>query len=69
VMVPSAELEFEVESRDSSVTTFRTPVPVPWPLAWGYRLARLLGVPVVSEIDHERRVRLQLPLPRLPGLS
>ncbi len=69
MIIPSAELEFEVVSRDSRVTKFRTALPVPWPLAWGYRLARILRVPMVSAIDHDERIGWGLPLPRVPGLG
>jgi hypothetical protein len=68
VIVPTAVLDFEVESRDSRVTRFSTALPVPWPFAWGYRLARLLSVPLVSDVDHEARLGLRVPLPRVPGL-
>ncbi|MGI9021139.1 MAG: hypothetical protein ACR2G3_10565 [Solirubrobacterales bacterium] len=69
LIVPTAELDLEVDARDGSVHEFTTAVPVPWPAAWSYRLARALGVPFVSEVDHSKRVGLQVPVPRIPGPS
>jgi hypothetical protein len=37
-------------------------VPIPFPYAWAYRIARRLGVPLVSSVDPER-IRLGIPIP------
>ena len=63
LILPAAQVEFEIEAMDGSRSTFRTALPVPWPAAWTYRLARRLGVPLVSDIDHDR-IAFQVPLPR-----
>ncbi|MDQ3572298.1 MAG: hypothetical protein M3383_05490 [Actinomycetota bacterium] len=63
LIVPAAEVEFEIEALDGSVNRFQTAVPVPWPAAWTYRLARRLGVPLVSAIDHDK-LGFDLPFPR-----
>ena len=63
VLVPIAEVEFELVAADGSVNRFSAPLPVPWLYAWGYRLARMLGVPLISAIDHDR-IHFELPIPR-----
>ena len=64
VILPSAEIEFEVVAANGTVEAFETALPVPWPYAWTYRLARRLGVPVVSAIDHDK-ISFEVPVPRL----
>jgi len=61
---PVAEVEFEVEAMDGSVNSFATGVPVPWPVGWAYRIARKLGIPVISDIDHDE-ITARVPVPRL----
>jgi hypothetical protein len=61
LIVPTSSVSMEVEARDGTVTRFAPEVPVPWPYAWGYRLARRLELPLVSALDPER-VRFELPL-------
>jgi hypothetical protein len=63
LIVPTATVSLEVDRMDGTVARVAPEVPVPWPYAWTYRLARGLGVPVVSAIDPER-VRFGVPLPR-----
>ena len=63
LILPSATVSLEVVRRDGTVARFAPEIPVPWPYAWTYRLARLLGVPVVSDLDPER-VRFGFGLPR-----
>jgi hypothetical protein len=65
VLLPTAEVDIEVESRDGSVETFTAPIPVPWPAAWTYRLARALGAPVVSSLEAEEAIGLSLRLRRV----
>jgi hypothetical protein len=50
VIVPRADVVFDVIAADGSVNRFESGVPVPWPYAWTYRLARKLGVPVVRSV-------------------
>ena len=53
VVVPTAEVELEVQAKDGTVTTYRPALPVPWPYAWAWRLARALNVPLVRSFDPE----------------
>ena len=64
LLLPAAEIDFEVETKDGSIETFTAPIPVPWPAAWSYRLARALGVPLVSALGAEEEVGLSLRVPR-----
>jgi len=63
IFLPSSQIDFEVIARDESTNRFTTAVPVPWPYAWGYRVARVLRLPLVRRLDPER-VRFKLPIPR-----
>lgn len=60
--LPAAEIVLEVRARDGSVTTFEPALPVPFPYAWAYRIARRLGVPLVSSFDPEQ-VSFELGVP------
>ena len=60
--VPAVRVTVEVVSQDGSVTRFRPQVPIPFPYAWAYRIARRLGVPLVSDVDPER-LRFGIPVP------
>jgi hypothetical protein len=53
VIVPIADVVFDVISADGKVTRFESGLPVPWPYAWTYRLARKLGVPVVRSVPEK----------------
>jgi hypothetical protein len=61
-VIPTARINLEVIARDGTVAQFSPALPVPFPYAWTYRLARLLHVPLVSSVDPER-LRLRLPIP------
>ena len=50
IIVPRADVVFDVIAADGSVNRFESGLPVPWPYAWTYRLARKLGVPVVRSV-------------------
>lgn len=63
LILPTSTVSLEVDRKDGTVATFAPEVPVPWPYAWGYRLARHLGVPLVADVDPER-VSFGIPLPR-----
>lgn len=62
-LVPTSRVELEVKARDGSVTRFAPELPIPFPYAWGYRIARHLGVPLVSEFDSEK-LNVEVPVPR-----
>ena len=64
IVLPAAEIDIELVAKDGSVESFTAPIPVPWPAAWTYRLARALGVPVVSSLGKEEQVGLSLRVPR-----
>jgi hypothetical protein len=61
-IVPTARVCLEVVARDGSVTRFEPNVPIPFPYAWAYRIARKLHVPLVSSID-PGRLRAKVPIP------
>lgn len=61
-IVPTARVSLEIIARDGSVTRFAPGVPVPFPYAWTYRVARKLRVPFVSSFDPER-IQARFPIP------
>ena len=61
-ILPSTRVTLEVVARDGSVTRFAPELPVPFPYAWGYRIARRLHVPFVSTLDPEG-LEAKLPIP------
>jgi hypothetical protein len=63
VIFPTSSVSVEVEARDGTVTRLTPELPVPWPYAWGYRLARRLELPLVSAFDSQR-VSFELRLPQ-----
>jgi hypothetical protein len=63
LVLPTSTVSLEVDRKDGTVARFAPEVPVPWPYAWSYRLARRLGLPLVSDVDPER-VSFGLALPR-----
>jgi hypothetical protein len=63
LIIPSSRVVLEVRARDGSVTRFEPEVPIPFPYAWAYRIARRLGVPLVSTFDPDA-VSFEVGLPR-----
>lgn len=63
LLVPTARIVLEVESKDGQVVRFEPQLPVPWPYAWTYRVARRLGVPLVRDYD-PKKPSFELSLPR-----
>ena len=61
-LIPTSEIVLEVRARDGSITRFTPDVPVPFPYAWAYRIARRLGVPLVSTLEPEQ-LSFELPVP------
>lgn len=59
---PTARVTLELIGRDGSVTKFEPELPVPFPYAWAYRVARLLHVPLVSSLEPER-LNFSVPIP------
>jgi hypothetical protein len=62
LFLPSTEATVEVETASGNVVRLSPELPVPFFYAWGYRLARRLGVPVASTLDPED-VSVELPVP------
>lgn len=62
--LPSSTISLEVVARNGARTSFEPELPVPLPVAYGYRIARRLGVPVLAEIDPQQ---LKLGLGRRPA--
>jgi hypothetical protein len=53
-ILPLAELEIEVVARDGTTAQFHPELPVPWPLALGYRAARRFNAPLVRDFDPDQ---------------
>ena len=51
--LPTSEVVLEVKAKDGTVSCSAPAFPVPWPVAWAWRIARLLGVPLVRSIQPE----------------
>jgi hypothetical protein len=62
LIIPTSEIVLEVQARDGTVSRFAPSLPVPWPYAWAWRVARLLGVPLVRSFDPDS-VRLDIGVP------
>jgi hypothetical protein len=62
VFVPTSELMIEVEARDGHTERFSPQIPIPFPYAWVYRLARRLNVPLVRSLRPED-AQLEVPVP------
>jgi hypothetical protein len=62
ILIPAARATIEVEARDGRTERFRPIIPVPFPYAWAYRVAKALGVPVVRSLDPDR-IRFEVPVP------
>jgi hypothetical protein len=62
LLVPSAEVMIEVEARDGRRERFAPRIPIPFPYAWVYRLARALKVPVVRSLRPED-AQFEVPVP------
>ena len=62
-IVPSSTVTIEVVGRDGRRERFQPAVPVPFPYAWAYRIARRLGVPIVRSVEPDD-VSFAVSLPR-----
>ena len=60
VLIPTACVVLEVTAADGHTERFEPDLPVPWPYAWAYRIARRLGVPLVVDLPEERELGWQL---------
>jgi hypothetical protein len=61
-ILPSSTVTIEVEGRDGRKELFCPEIPVPFPYAWAWRIARRLGVPLVRSIEPEK-VSFAVPVP------
>ena len=62
LIIPTARITIEVIAKDGTVTRFEPGLPVPFPYAWAYRVARLLHVPLISRVNLER-IRAEFLIP------
>jgi hypothetical protein len=60
--VPTSTVTIEVEGRDGRKERFCPVIPVPFPYAWAWRIARRLGVPLVRSVEPEH-LSVKLPVP------
>lgn len=63
LFVPSSRLKLEVEARNGAKARWEPEVPLPFPYAWAYRIARWLHVPVISSKDPQD-LTLSVTIPR-----
>lgn len=63
IVIPTATVTIEVETKTGRKERFAPMLPVPWPYAWSYRIARRLGVPLVSDVDPEK-LSFEVKVPR-----
>ena len=61
--LPISVLDVSVTTESGKTVRFNQPIPVPWPYAWGYRVARGLGLPLASTLE-PGDVSFELPVPR-----
>jgi hypothetical protein len=52
-ILPSSELVVDVEARNGTRVRIEPELPMPFAVGWGIRLARRLGVPVISTLEPE----------------
>ncbi len=60
--LPSSTIEAEVVARDGTRVAFSPELPVPWPLAYGYRAAGRLTGSLLDPID-PTRLQFEVGLP------
>ena len=65
-LFPTSEASVEIEARSGARLKLTPELPVPWPYAWGYRLARRLNLPLASTLDPED-LAFSLPIPGFIG--
>jgi hypothetical protein len=62
LVIPTATVILEVESRNGRKERFAPAFPIPWPYAWSYRIARRLGVPLIRSLEPEK-LSFEVPVP------
>jgi len=53
LIVPSSEVVVDVETRAGTKIRIEPELPMPFMVGWGIRIARKLGVPVISGLEPE----------------
>ena len=53
LIIPSSEVVLEVEAKDGRTVRMAPELPMPFLWGWGIRIARKLGVPLVSDLKPE----------------
>ena len=53
-ILPSSTVTIEVEGRNGRTERFCPEFPVPFPYAWAWRIARLLGVPLIRSVEPDK---------------
>jgi hypothetical protein len=48
---PQSEIQLELEGEDGNVHSIQRGVPVPFPLAWSYRLGKRFNLPLFARIE------------------
>jgi hypothetical protein len=62
LLIPSSEAVVEVEARDGTKVRLNPQIPMPFLVGWSIRLARLLRVPLISDLQPESfEIRVALP--------
>jgi hypothetical protein len=51
--IPTSTIEIEVQGKNGRKERFCPMIPIPWPYAWAWRIARLLKVPIVRSVEPE----------------
>jgi len=62
-VLPTSEVVLEIKAKDGTVSRWAPALPVPWPYAWAWRIARRLGVPLVRSFEPEN-VGFEVGVPR-----
>src|SRR5215207_2474083 len=61
-LFPTSEAKLEVRTRSGGRIRLAPEFPIPWPYAWGYRLARQLHLPLAATIEPDD-IHVSLPVP------
>jgi hypothetical protein len=61
-LLPTSEVVLEIETRSGEPVRLEPELPVPFFYAWGYRLARRLGVPLASTLEPDD-LQVEVPIP------
>jgi hypothetical protein len=65
-LFPTSEATLGIRTRSGGRVELTPELPVPWPYAWGYRLARQANVPIAASLEPDD-IRLSVPVPDFVG--